>query len=74
LEIDDMREVPNIMPMSTAVHGGPTAVISTGTGTSSYNEDNGEVNPLPENQSDSDSRFMENNTYGEVEAPPSHPI
>ena len=58
------------MPMSTAVHGGPTAVIST----LSYNEDNGEVNPLPENQSERDSGFMENNTYGEVEAPPSRPI
>ena len=53
------------MQNSTAVNGDPTAVISTGTGTLSYrednmpnNEDNGDVNSLPENQSERDSRVL----------------
>ena len=80
LEINEMQEVPNLMPNSTAVHGDPKALISTGTGTSSYREDNisnnvenGEVNSHPENQSECDSGIMENNTSGGIEASSSPP-
>ena len=68
------------MPNSTAVHGDPTALISTGTGTSSYREDisnnvdNGEVNLHPENQSECDSRIMENNTSGGDRSTPFPPL
>ena len=78
-----MREVSNLMQNSTAVNGDPTAVISTGTGTSSYrednmlnNEDNGDVNPLPENQSECDSRVIEKNLHtsrGEATPPSTCP-
>ena len=71
------------MQNSTAVNGDPTAVISTGTGTSSYrednmlnNEDNRDVNPLPENQSECDSRVIEKNLHtsrGEATPPSTCP-
>ena len=37
------------------------------------NKDNGEVNPPPENQYECDSRIIENNRLGGVEAPSSPP-
>ena len=77
---DEISEVPNLMVTSTALNVDPTAVITTGTDTLSYrkdnmsnNEDDREVSPPPEDQSESNSRIMENNISGGVEAPLSPP-
>ena len=73
-----MSEVPNLMVTSTALNVDPTAVITTGIDTLSYrkdnmsdNEDDREVSPPLEDQSESNSGIMENNMSGGVEAPPS---
>ena len=60
LETDEMREVPNLMPALTVMYRYPTDLVSTGTGNSSY----------PENQAEREGEIAQNNTSRILEETP----
>ena len=60
LETDEMREVPNLMPALTVMYRYPTDLVSTGTGNSSY----------PENQAEREDEIAQNNSSRILEETP----
>ena len=78
LERDEMGEISNLINKPTDGYVNPTAATSADTGTSPYSRDitqysgdSREVNPIPENQPECDSRTSDNITSREASPPPS---